>query len=80
MTKLIPRQYIPVLCVILSIVMSVLDGTIMNVALPTLTEEFCIEPDTSIWIVNAYQMVIMMFLLIFSALGDIYGYRKIFLS
>ena len=80
MTKLIPRQYIPVLCVILSIVMSVLDGTIMNVALPTLTEEFGIEPDTSIWIVNAYQMVIMMFLLIFSALGDIYGYRKIFLS
>lgn len=80
MTKLIPRQYIPVLCVILSIVMSVLDGTIMNVALPTLTKEFGIEPDTSIWIVNAYQMVIMMFLLIFSALGDIYGYRKIFLS
>lgn len=80
MTKLIPRQYIPVLCVILSIVISVLDGTIMNVALPTLTEEFGIEPDTSIWIVNAYQMVIMMFLLIFSALGDIYGYRKIFLS
>ncbi len=80
MIKLIPRQYIPVISVILCIVMSVLDGTIMNVALPTLTKEFGIDPDTSIWIVNAYQMVIMMFLLIFSALGDKYGYRKIFLS
>ena len=62
-------------CVIIAIVMSVLDGTIINVALPSLTKEFNVVPDTSIWIVNVYQMVIMMFLLISASLGDIICYK-----
>ena len=60
--------------------MSVLDGTLMNVALPSLTKEFDVEPNTAIWLINSYQMVIMMFLLVFATFGDIIGYRKIFLS
>lgn len=60
--------------------MSVLDGTLMNVALPSLTKEFDVEPNTTIWLINSYQMVIMMFLLVFATFGDIIGYRKIFLS
>lgn len=66
-------------CVIIAIVMSVLDGTIINVALPSLTKEFNVTPDASIWIVNVYQMVIMMFLLMSALLGDIIGYKNIFL-
>lgn len=60
--------------------MSVLDGTLMNVALPSLTKDFDVEPNTAIWLINSYQMVIMMFLLVFATFGDIIGYRKIFLS
>lgn len=78
--KQFPKQYLPALSVIIAIVMSVLDGTIMNVALPSLTREFAIQPDTSIWIVNAYQLVIVMFLLVFATVGDIFGYKKVFLS
>lgn len=74
------RQYWMVASVVIAIVMSVLDGTIVNVALPSLTKEFGVSPDTAIWIVNAYQMVIMMFLLIFATLGDIIGYKKVFLT
>ena len=59
--------------------MSVLDGTIVNVALPTLSREFGTSPSSTIWIVNAYQLTITMSLLSFSALGDIYGYKRIFL-
>lgn len=59
--------------------MSVLDGTLVNVALPSLTKEFDVEPNTAIWLINSYQMVIMMFLLVFATLGDIIGYRKVFL-
>ena len=61
------------------IVMSDVDGTLVNVALPSLTKEFDVEPNTAIWLINSYQMVIMMFLLVFATLGDIIGYRKIFL-
>lgn len=75
----IPRQYLAVVAVLLAIIMSVLDGTIMNIALPTLAHDFDVSPSSAIWIVNAYQLVITMTLLSFAALGDIYGYRRIFL-
>lgn len=74
------KKYFPVVSVIIVIIMSVLDGTLMNVALPSLTKEFDVEPNTAIWLINSYQMVIMMFLLVFATFGDIIGYRKIFLS
>lgn len=77
--KLIPRQYLAVIAVLLAIIMSVLDGTIMNVALPTLAHDFEVEPSTAIWIVNVYQLAITMTLLSFASLGDIHGYRRIFL-
>ena len=75
----IPKQYFAAVAVLLAIMMSVLDGTIMNIALPTLAHDFDVPPATAIWIVNAYQIVITMTLLSFASLGDIYGYRRIFL-
>ena len=40
----IPRQYLAVIAVLLAIMMSVLDGTIMNIALPTLAHDFDVTP------------------------------------
>lgn len=76
----IPPQYLCATSILIAIAMSVLDGTITNVALPSLAKEFGVSPDTSIWIVNAYQMVITMTLVIFAAAGDVYSYKKVFLS
>ena len=39
-TAFIPKQYFAVVAVLLAIMMSVLDGTIMNIALPTLAHDF----------------------------------------
>ncbi len=75
----IPKQYIAVVVVWLAIMMSVLSGTIMNVALPTLAHDFGVTPSTAIWVVNAYQLVVVMTVLSCSLLGDIHGYRRIFL-
>lgn len=75
----IPRRYLAVIAIALALIMSVMDGTIVNVALPTLAREFGTSPSSAIWIVNAYQLTITVTLLSFSALGDIHGYKKIFL-
>lgn len=75
----IPSYYLSAASVIIAIAMSVLDSNVTNVALPSLSKEFGVSPDTSIWIVNAYQMAIIMTLVIFATVGDIYGYRKVFL-
>ena len=72
-TAFIPKQYFAVVAVLLAIMMSVLDGTIMNIALPTLAHDFDVTPSNAIWIVNAYQLVITMTLLSFASLGDIFA-------
>lgn len=64
----------------LALVMSVLDANIVNVVLPTLSKEFGTSPSLTIWVMNAYQLAITISLLSFSSLGDIFGYRKVFLS
>jgi DHA2 family multidrug resistance protein-like MFS transporter len=51
----------------------------MNVALPTLSEDFHVTPSEIIWVVNAYQLVVTMMLLGFAAIGDVFGYKKVFL-
>lgn len=75
----IPRRYLAAIAVLLALIMSVLDGTIVNIALPTLSQGFGTSPSVTIWIVNAYQLIITMSLLSFASLGDIFGYRRIFL-
>ena len=73
------HPYLAVIAVLAAIMMGVLDGTVMNVALPTLSHEFGVTPSDSIWVVNAYQLVVTMMLLGFAAIGDVFGYKRVFL-
>lgn len=74
------KRYWAILATALGVSMSVIDGTIANVALPSIANDLSISPTTSIWIVNAYQLALVISLLSFSSLGDIYGYRRIFIT
>lgn len=74
-----PRQYVAVVAVLAAIMMGVLDGTVMNIALPTLSETFGVSASEVVWVVNSYQLVVTMMLLGFAAMGDVFGYRRIFL-
>lgn len=73
----VPRRYWSIAAIILAITMSVLDSTIVNVALPTLAHDFHASAATSIWVVNAYQLAILIALLPLASLGEIVGYRRI---
>lgn len=66
------------MAIALGITVAVLDGAIANVALPTIARELQASPAESIWIVNAYQLAIIVSLLSLSFLGDILGYRRIY--
>ena len=74
-----PRRLGAILAVSVSIGISVLDVTIANAALPTIAADLAVSKASSIWIVNAYQIATMVTLLSLSALGEIVGYRKIYL-
>ena len=61
----------------LAISMSVLDSTIVNVALPTIARDFHASSATSIWVVSAYQLAILIVLLPLATLGEVIGYRRV---
>src|ERR1700730_11745655 len=75
----IPRRYWSVAAIWLAMAMSVLDGAIANVALPTIAGELHASAASSIWIVNAYQLAITVTLLPLAALGDRLGYRRVYM-
>ena len=75
-----PRRIGAILAVAFGVSLSVIDATIANVALPTIGSNLGISSADSIWIVNAYQLAIMVSLLSFSALGDVIGCRKVYIG
>ncbi|MFU9136037.1 MFS transporter [Erwinia tasmaniensis] len=74
----VPQRYGAILAIALGLTVAVMDGAIANVALPTIARDLLASPAESVWIVNAYQMAIIVSLLSLSFLGDIIGYRRIY--
>lgn len=67
------------LVIILGLIVAVLDGTIVNLALPGIARELQASPSQSIWVVNAYQIATLVMLLPLASLGDLVGYRRVYL-
>ncbi len=74
----LPRRYAAVAAILGAIVLVVLDGAIANVALPTIALQLKAAPAHAVWIVTAYQLAVVMFLLPASAVGERLGYRRVF--
>ena len=72
-----PRRYWAIVSIGLGTTLSVLDGAIANVALPSIAQDLQASAAASIWIVNAYQIAIVVALLPLASLGEIVGYRRV---
>jgi EmrB/QacA subfamily drug resistance transporter len=66
-----------VLCA--GMLMIVLDGTIVNVALPSIQEDLHFSQANLAWVVNAYLIPFGGLLLLAGRLGDLLGQRRVFL-
>lgn len=63
----------------LAIFMSSLDGTIVNIALPTISASFDISTSTVSWVATAYLIVMAGCVIVFGKISDLIGFKKIFL-
>jgi len=59
--------------------MVVLDGTIVNIALPFIQEDLHISQDNLTWVVTGYALAFGSLLLLGGRLGDLYGRRRVFM-
>ncbi len=64
----------------LAMFMGSLDGTIVNIALPTISESFHISSTTVSWVSTAYLLVMAGCVLVFGKISDIIGFKKVFLA
>jgi DHA2 family multidrug resistance protein-like MFS transporter len=76
----LPQRRWSILTIALGLIMAVVDGAIANVALPTIAQDLHASPAFSIWIVNGYQLAITISLLPLASLGEIIGYRRVYLA
>jgi MFS transporter, DHA2 family, multidrug resistance protein len=54
-----PQRYWAILTLMVGLAMSCLDTAIVNVALPSIAKDLHTSAADSIWVVNAYQLAVM---------------------
>ncbi len=66
--------------VMLGVIMGPIDASIVNVVLPSIAVDFQVDYALAQWVPTIYLLAICSFILFYGRLGDIYGYKKVFLT
>ncbi len=74
------HKYIIAATIFLGVFMFVLDGSVVSIALPTITRTFSIDVDQSEWVITAYLLTLTSLFLIFGKASERTGKKMMFLS
>lgn len=74
-----PRRWLVAVVMMVAALMDLLDGTVLNVALPTIQRDLGASGDQLAWVVSAYLLAFAAFLITAGQLGDRLGRRRMFL-
>ncbi|MDZ7294632.1 MAG: MFS transporter [candidate division KSB1 bacterium] len=74
------KRYSVLAAVMLGGIMGPIDGSIVNVVLPTVSTSFGVPVAVIQWVPMIYLLTISSLLLLFGRLGDIVGYRRVYLA
>ncbi|OPX61934.1 MFS transporter [Methanoregula sp. PtaB.Bin085] len=69
-----------ILSISLAMFMSSLDGTIVNIALPAISESFRISATDVSWVATSYLLVLVGCVLVFGKISDMIGFKRVFLA
>jgi EmrB/QacA subfamily drug resistance transporter len=73
-----PRRWKALAVVCAAFFMTILDVSIVNVALPTIGTKLHFSPDNLQWVITAYAITYGGFLLLAGRLADLFGRRRVF--
>jgi DHA2 family multidrug resistance protein-like MFS transporter len=74
------QRILAIVTLVLAVAIAVMDGSIANLALPTIARDMMTTEADAIWIINSYQIALAVFLLPLASLGEVAGYRKVYLT
>jgi EmrB/QacA subfamily drug resistance transporter len=72
------RKWLTLAATIIGSSMALLDGSVVNIALPTIQQALHADAAATQWIVNAYLLMLGALVLIGGSAADLYGRRRIF--
>lgn len=75
-----PERRLAVLALILGTLVSVVDTTMVNIALPSIAAGLEVPASRAVWVTNLYQIVCAAFLLVFAALSELVSRRRIYVA
>lgn len=73
-----PRRLVAIVALCLGTALTVIDGNIVTVALPTIARDLHVDGSAAVLVVTVYQLVLVMTLLPCSALGDRIGLKRMY--
>ncbi|MFE3519526.1 MFS transporter [Streptomyces sp. NPDC059166] len=74
-----PKRWAALLVLLVSAFMDLLDGTVANVAAPSMQRELGAGYSAIQWVLVGYQLAFALMLILGGRLGDIYGRKKMFM-
>jgi EmrB/QacA subfamily drug resistance transporter len=80
MTKLLGNKWFALAIVLIGFFMILIDTTIVNVSIPTIIADLHTSLSSIEWIISGYALSFAALLITFGRLGDIYGYKRLFIS
>src|SRR5215467_3231531 len=72
------RKWLTLVATIVGSSMALLDGSIVNIALPAIQQALHADAAATQWIVNAYLLMLGALVLIGGSAADLYGRRRMF--
>ena len=75
-----PQRQWAMFAIAVAVTMAVLDSAVANIALPAIARQLGVAPAESVWVINAYQLAIVVLLLPLAALGERIGYRRVYIA
>lgn len=80
MTKLRGNPWAILVALCLGFFMTLLDLTIVNIAIPNMMDKLEVSYDEVLWVLNAYALVLVVLLITCGRLGDIRGKRNLYIA
>jgi EmrB/QacA subfamily drug resistance transporter len=74
-----PRRWLALAVIAVTVLMIILDATIVNIALPSVSKDLTISAATQQWIVTAYTLTFGGFLLLGGRIADFWGRKRTYL-
>lgn len=78
--KLDRRHMLMLSILVIAVVISAVDTSVLNVAIPTMLHDLHTTVPSLEWVITGYSLTFAAFLMIGGRLGDIYGHRRMFVA